>query len=103
MKRLTIACTLSLASSVIAAATNGFTASDAGIVTPDIAVGMRGFQYFNNDTAGNMVVCFDEQKTRNGCERWTSLKSAVPAGRVYVGFRIVSREHGYRQLEVYWK
>ena len=40
-----------------ASAKGGFTASDAGIVTPDIATGMRSYERFSNDTNGTMLVC----------------------------------------------
>lgn len=106
MKHFILALILSIAaSSAFSGAVGGFTAGDAGIVTPDIALGMRHYERWNNDTAGGMVVCAspDHHVTRGGCDPWTPVAKVVPAGRTFVGFRIVSGAYGYRWLEVYWK
>lgn len=99
---LILALTSSLAH---AGATGGFTDEpQTGIVTPEVATGMRAYNTFNNDTNGNMVICYKADENRSGgCNSWRLIQSEVPKGRTYVGFRIVSGSYGYRQLEIYWK
>lgn len=101
MKHILFALTLSLVPlAAVSGAKGRFTTADSGIVTPDIATGMRAYSRFNNDVNGNMVVCLPDNETRSGdCKPWTPIQSVVPAGKTYVGFRVVSR----RSLEVYWK
>lgn len=79
---------------------------NTGIVTPDIATGVRQYEYFNNDTNGNMVVC-EENKyslTRGKCDDgWKNVITMVPYGKKYVGFKIVNVSYGYQRLQVWWK
>lgn len=96
---------LLVSSSAFAGATGGFTTADAGIVTPDVAVGMRSYEYFTfTENTGEMVVCDGDNYSRGKCDGgWKTLQSVTPARRQVVGFRIVSGPYGYRRLEVYWK
>ena len=103
MKHFILA-SLLIASNAYAGTTGGFTTSDGGIVTPNVARGMRAFDHYNSDTNGDMVVCFYDDYSRGECKGgWKLAKNTVPAGTTYVGFRIVSRSYGYRQIEIYWK
>ena len=78
---------------------------ETGIVTPEIAVGVRSYEYYTHDTNGNMVVCESDNYSRNNkCDGgWKLLKDVVPGGRKFVGFKIVSRGYGYPRIEIYWK
>lgn len=88
----------------LAGATYSPAPDNTGIVTPDVAIGLRQFEYFNNDTNGNMVVCEYENYSRGKCENgWKNVISMVPAGRKYVGFKIVNSSHGYQRLQIWWK
>lgn len=102
-KTITVLLAALFAVNTYAGAKGGFTNGDAGIVTPDMARGMRSFDVFHFDTNGDMVVCFYDDYSRGKCQNWKPVKNVVPAGTTYVGFRVVGREYGYRQLEVYWK
>ena len=108
MKNIIFIALITVCSTAFArSATNGASSSNVdstGIVTPNIATGMRQYEYFNNDTDGNMLLCEDENYSRGNCKGgWKHIESFVPSGKKYVGFRIVSRSYGYRQLELYWK
>lgn len=105
MKRFILALLVAFSGASFAGVKGGFTAAeDAGIVTPDVATGVREFPRYNNDTNGAMVVCrYDDYERGGGCKNWRLLPDVVPKGKTYVGFRIVSRDYGYRQLELYWK
>lgn len=105
MKNFLLALALSC-SLAHAGAKGGFTDEPAtGIVTPDIAVGMRDFEHFWHDVNGNMVVCRKSNWSirTDECSLWEPVVRYVPKGRVYVGFRVVSGGYGYRRLEIYWK
>lgn len=105
LHRSSLALSLTLAlSATQAASTGGYTTADAGIVTPDVATGMRVFTHYNNDVNGSMVICAQSPERNGACETgWKLLKDQVPGGRSYVGFRIVSGAYGHRHLELYWK
>ncbi len=85
--------------------------TNTGIVTPDVAAGVVVYQDHTRYPDGTMVVCMRpaEYSPRNGCQlnssqnAWTPMHLAVPPGRKFVGFKVVSREYGYRQIEVYYK
>jgi hypothetical protein len=97
-----------------AANLGGTTPNTAGIVTVDMATGMRQFNAYTHDALGYMVVCVppaepdfrggkaecDDGKYKNA---WTRVHDTVPKGRTYVGFRIANGMYGGRLLEVYWK
>lgn len=87
-----------------AGAKGGFTNGDAGIITPDVATGVRSFNEFSWDVNGDLVLCAKWTRGQDGnCVTWAYPATVVPKGRAYVGFRVVSRDYGYRQIEVYWK
>jgi hypothetical protein len=83
----------------------------SGIVTPDVAVSVRRFESYTISIHGDTVVCMGDYSGRsNTCETstgpnngWVPLAHAVPKGKTYVGFRVVSGAYGYRQIEIYWK
>lgn len=104
MKKLLLVFSALVATNSFAGATGGYTNGDAGIVTPDMARGMRAFHYYTHDQNGDMVVCDFDDYSRGNCKGgWKLARSKVPPGNTYIGFRIVSREYGYRQIEIYWK
>lgn len=75
----------------------------AGLITADLATGMQQLTDFSRDAAGNMVVCLESARHKS-CKtsgEWVPLRDQVPAGRTYVGFRIVGPDGG--RLELYWK
>lgn len=75
-----------------------------GIVTPDIATGMRIYSVFNNDTAGNMVVCTESDRGLGGsCNKWTRIQDVVPGNKIFVGFKIVTSSSSSTHIQVYWK
>lgn len=76
--------------------------NNSGIITPDIATGMRSYTMYTSDVTGAMVVC-PERTFSGNCGGWLRLEQVVPRGRTLVGFRIISGVNGARELEVYWK
>ena len=103
MKKLfcVMACMLPLISSAGAYETN---ANILGIVTPDIATGVRTYSTFNNDSNGNMVVCLPDDTMGGGsCKEWRSIQSQVPNGKKYVGFSIIMSSSTNKQLYIWWK
>lgn len=98
---------LLLVSSVSFAGTKvGFNEPDqTGIITPDIAVAFIAYsRYAYNIDGSGMSVCKEEDWGMGGsCKKWTPTTQAIPSGRKYVGFKVVSGAYGHRQLEIYWK
>lgn len=73
--------------------------SPTGIISPDVATGLKMFNAFRSDAAGNMEVC--AQLAEDQACRWVKLRDQVPPGRTYVGFRrAAANQPG---LELYWK
>lgn len=109
MKRMLLLVTLLLAVATTATAKGSShvysQSTSAGIVEPDVATGMRKWSAWNNDTAGNMVVCMPDNYTwRNSfCTKWMLASSTIPIGKTYVGFRVVYQGSNSNYLEVYWK
>lgn len=96
-----LVCMIPLMSSAGAYETN---ANILGIVTPDIATGVRTYSTFSNDASGNMVVCMSEDVMGGGtCKQWQSIQSQVPSGKKYVGFNIVMSSSTNKQLYIWWK
>lgn len=100
----------SLSSLSLAASGGHSYQSDTGIITPDVATGFKWFNNYNIDTNGDLVVCIHPTRFEDdGCaiidkkHSWRRVADVVPKGRTYVGFRVVSRDYGHRQLEVYFK
>lgn len=103
MRQNLAALTIALSAPALAASsTTPAFVDNSGIITPEIAVGMQRYDTFTADVNGRMVVCVDyvRSECRSG---WKEITTILPAGRKYVGFRVVSGHYGYRQLEVYWK
>lgn len=100
---------LSLASSVVAKGSSYVPdeAPEAGtVITPAFATGVRQFAHFTNDTAGYMVVCVTDFSYRTSTcgdnnDKWKRITEVIPAGRVFVGFRVIGASGGY--LQIYWK
>lgn len=96
-----------LTASVAHAAASYHPIEAGSIVTPDVATGFRVFEYFNVDVNGDMVVCerpdYSSSKCGDDNKKWKPLRSIVPPGKTFVGFRATNRDYGYRILEVYWK
>jgi hypothetical protein len=109
MKTVLLAAALLWCGAGFAASTrSGFTDTDSGIVTPDVATGILGFYTFSSDASGGMQVCYEKDTEAtfgyNKCKRWTPVRQvAKDLGREFVGFRVVSGVNGHRLLEVYWK
>lgn len=90
-----------------------FGADLGGIITPDLATGFYSTRDYSTDTNGNLVVCIypaNYSTNSNAClhkgkSAWRHVSAAVPAGKHYVGFKVVSGGYGYsrRQLEIYWR
>lgn len=96
-----LACMVPLMAAAGAYETN---ANILGIVTPDIATGVRTYSTFSNDASGNMVVCMSENVMSGGtCKQWQSIQSQVPSGKKYVGFNIVMSSSTNKQLYIWWK
>lgn len=74
-----------------------------GIVTPDVATGVRRFYFWNHTTTGEMVVCFEDDRGMGGtCKKWTPITSVIPPGRKFVGFKLVG-VGGSTYIHIYWK
>jgi len=102
-KKFVIVACITLCSFAHAKAQQDDVSETHGIVTPEIATGIRVYSIFNNDTAGNMVICQAIDRGLSGkCNKWTPIQDVVPRGKQYVGFKVVPV--GYStHIQVYWK
>lgn len=100
-------------------------ANEGGIVTPNQATGFSEFAQYGVGPQGDLLVCpmgsaaaYSSNATFNelvDCKlrldqsekplRVTPIpiKQAVPGGKTFVGFRVVSGYQGHRRLEVYYR
>ena len=103
MKKLLVSMAMLIVPMVaIAGPKPGNMEDQTGIVTPDIATGFRQYEFFNNDTNGNMVICLESSNGPNCPGGWKSVSSVVPAGRTFVGIKVVNVAYGYQRLQVWW-
>jgi hypothetical protein len=104
MKKLIVSLTMvALPFFAMAGAKPGNMEDQTGIVTPDIATGFRQYTDFNNDTNGNMVICLESSYGSKCPGGWKSVSSVVPAGRTFVGIKVVNGRYGSQLLQVWWK
>lgn len=94
--------------------------NNTGIVTPNIATNGIRIEHIGIAPDGGILVCpihlgavyghgtaFVSEKcirsANDTTSGWVYLKNAIPNGRTYAGFRIVSGYQGVVYYEVYWK
>lgn len=102
MKRYIVLIML-LMSSVANAASHGHDYNDnSGIVKRNIAIGgiRIDAEKVSRFKDGELAISSEGQ---NGRQMWLAPWQIVPAGRIYVGFKIVSGYYGSTYYEFYWK